>query len=335
MSKSVRPTIRLAVRAPFHLEATVRVLQRRPSNLIDIWEAPFYRRVVRANDRLALIEVSEKGTIDAPDVMLSSPSGALPVQLLEEVARTAREILGLDQQSTTHQSRAEAEPALRTTAMALRGMRAPRYPDLFETFANVIPFQQLSLQAGMAVVAHLVQRFGEVLELNGRRYFAFPRAEAIANARMSSLRRTGMSRHKSESLRAAAKAIAAGTLTADSIAALPSSEAIERLRELPGIGPWSAALILLRGFRRLDVFPPTDTGAESSLVALMRLRSPAALARVVERFGDCRGYLYFYGLASRLLAAGLIHAAPVPDATRVGIRYAGRLTRPNVTKKQG
>ena len=324
MSKSVRPTIRLAVRAPFHLEATVRVLQRRPSNLIDIWEAPFYRRVVRENDRLALIEVSEKGTIDAPDVMLSSPGGALPVQLREEVTRTAREILGLDQQSTTHQSRAEAEPALRTTAMALRGMRPPRYPDLFETFANVIPFQQLSLEAGMAVVAHLVQRFGGVLELNGRRYFAFPRAEAVANARMSSLRRTGMSRHKSESLRAAAKAIASGTLTVDSIAALPSSEAIERLRELPGIGPWSAALILLRGFRRLDVFPPTDTGAESSLVALMRLRSPAALGGVVERFGDCRGYLYFYGLASRLLAAGLIHAAPVPDAAHVAVPYASR-----------
>jgi hypothetical protein len=51
----------------------------------------------------------------------------------------------------------------------------------------------------------------------------------------------------------------------------------------------------------------------------MRLRSPAALERVVERFGDRRGYLYFYGLASRLLAAGLIHAAPVPDAAHVTV----------------
>ena len=308
------------------------MLQRRPSNLIDVWDAPFYRRVVRANDELVLIEVSETGTIDAPDVMLSSPLGALPVQLREPVTRTAREILGLDQQSTSHQSRAEAEPALRMTAVALRGMRAPRYPDLFETFANVIPFQQLSLEAGMAVVAHLVRRFGKALELDGRRYFAFPRAEAVADARTSSLRRTGMSRHKSEALRAAARAIASGTLTADCIAELPSSQAIERLRELPGIGPWSAALILLRGFRRLDVFPPTDTGAESSLMALMRLRSAAALGRVVERFGDRRGYLYFYGLASRLLAAGLIHAAPVPDAARVAVPYASR--RPGQTSRR-
>lgn len=317
MSNSAGPAIRLEVRAPFHLEATVRVLQRRPSNLIDVWEPPCYRRVIRLDGRPVLIEVSDRGTIDAPDVRLSLPRDRLPARLQKEAARTTREILGLDQQSTPHQSRAEAEPALRTTALALRGMRPPRYPDLFETFANVIPFQQLSLEAGMSVVAHLVERFGEVFQAGGRRHFAFPRAEAVAGERMSSLRRTGMSRHKSESLRAAARAIASGALTAESIAALPSLEAMERLRELPGIGPWSAALILLRGFRRLDVFPPTDTGAESSLLALMRLRSPDALGRVVERFGDCRGYLYFYGLASRLLAAGLIHAAAAPDAARL------------------
>lgn len=317
MSRSAGPAIRLEVRAPFHLEATVRVLQRRPGNLIDVWEPPCYRRVIRVQGRSVLIEVSDRGTIDVPEVRLSLPRDELPGRLQKEVARITREILGLDQRSTPHQSRAEAEPALRTTALALRGMRPPRYPDLFETFANVIPFQQLSLQAGMAVVAQLVQRFGEVLEVGGRRHFAFPRAEALAGERVSSLRRTGMSRHKSESLRAAARAIASGTLTAESIAALPSTAAMARLRELPGIGPWSAALILLRGFRRLDVFPPTDTGAESSLVALMRLRSPGALGRVVERFGDCRGYLYFYGLASRLLAAGLIHPAAAPDAARL------------------
>lgn len=332
MSQSSRATARLATRAPFHLEATVRVLQRRPTNLIDVWDGIHYRRVIRVHERLVPIEVSQKGTVDEPDVRLSLLARSVPARVLEEAVRIAREILGLDEQPMRHQSRAEAEPSLRVTAIALRGMRPPRYPDLLETFANVIPFQQLSLEAGMSVVAQLVQRFGEVLQLDGRRYVAFPSAQAIAGARLPSLRRTGMSRHKSESLRAAAKAIASGDLTADDIAALSSTEAIDRLRQLAGIGPWSAALILLRGFRRLDVFPPTDTGAESSLVALMRLRSPAALACVIERFGDCRGYLYFYGLASRLLAAGLIHTAGAPPAARVAVPWTGR--RPGRTSRR-
>ena len=177
----------------------------------------------------------------------------------------------------------------------------------------------------MSVVAHLVRRFGEVIEADGRTYHIFPHAKTIAEARSASVRRSGMSLRKTQSLRAAAKAIASGALNAESLARLSSTEAIMRLTELSGIGPWSAALILLRGLGRLDVFPQADTGAESSLAALLRLRSRASLPKVVERFGDCRGYLYFYGLASRLLARGLIHpAGPLSTHVNDSIRAQSR-----------
>ncbi|HEY7887941.1 MAG TPA: hypothetical protein VIC29_06905 [Steroidobacteraceae bacterium] len=41
----VAAALRLPMRAPFHLEATVRVLQRRPTNLIDTWDGDNYRRL--------------------------------------------------------------------------------------------------------------------------------------------------------------------------------------------------------------------------------------------------------------------------------------------------
>jgi DNA-3-methyladenine glycosylase II len=128
-----------------------------------------------------------------------------------------------------------------------------------------------------------------------------------------------MSARKAQTLHSVAVAIASRVLTAESITDLPSAEAIDRLREFSGIGAWSAALVLLRGFRRLDVFPPGDSGAERTLRALMRLRSHAALTRLVNRFGRCRGHLYFYGIAGRALDAGLIRAAPVqPIGVGVG-----------------
>lgn len=283
---------------------------------------------------MLLLDVENRGTIDAPDLRLtlargSSPSGRIAHSrghpswhdLRDAAARVAIDILGLDLDPDPAQRRAEAEPALSRTAIALRGLRPPRYPDLFETIANVIPFQQVSLEAGMAVVEKLVRRFGEGLTIDEQRFSLFPSAEVVADARILSLRRCGMSERKSQALRAAARAIACGELTAAQIATLPSIAAIEALMQHSGIGPWSAALILLRGFRRLDVFPQADTGAESALAALMRLRSSASLARIVERFGEYRGYLYFYGLASRLLSAGLIHAAPVlTRATRTARR---------------
>lgn len=300
--------VRLPVRAPFHLEATVRVLQRRSANLIDRWEGQRYRRAMRVHGRPVLIEVENAATIEAPDLRLTVASAGSSSRSSGAAAQIVREMLGLDLDPELPQRRAEAEPALRDTARALRGMRPPRYPDLIETFANVIPFQQVSLEAGMAVVARLVHRFGESLAKQGHRHLLFPSAETLAGASEQSLRACGMSARKSRALRSIAKAIASGDLTSEGLQALPSTEAMERLMRLSGIGPWSAALVLLRGFRRLDVFPQADTGAESSLARLLHLRSRASLARVIERFGDFRGYLYFYGLASRLLEAGLIHA---------------------------
>jgi DNA-3-methyladenine glycosylase II len=79
---------------------------------------------------------------------------------------------------------------------------------------------------------------------------------------------------------------------------------------LPGIGPWSAGLVLLRGFRRLEVFPENDSGAQRNLRTLFQVRSKVALRRIVERFGDYRGYLYFCALASHLAQSGLIQSDP-------------------------
>jgi DNA-3-methyladenine glycosylase II len=91
---------------------------------------------------------------------------------------------------------------------------------------------------------------------------------------------------------------------------MTTSDALRTLVQIPGIGPWSAGLVLLRGLGRLEVFPPGDVGAARGLSALLELEPGVALSRGVERFGKLRGYLYFFGLGGSLLRKGLIHAAP-------------------------
>ena len=96
---------------------------------------------------------------------------------------------------------------------------------------------------------------------------------------------------------------------------MTSQQALHALTELPGIGPWSAALVMLRGFGRLDVFPPGDVGAARGLGPLLRLGPRTSIDRAVERFGDRRGYLYFCGLGANLLARGLIRPATPEQGT--------------------
>ena len=307
---------KLSTRAPFHLEATVRVLQRRPANRVEVWDQDRYLRALSSADGLALVEVENRGTIDDPDLRLSIRSGSPTAEARSRLEQTVRTVLGLELDPEPLQRLAEGERALRRTALALRGMRPPRFADWFETFANVVPFQQLSLDAGLAIVERLVERFGKHLEDGGRRFHAFPTAQAIAESRLAALRECGLSARKAESLRYLARAIESGELSEEKISSMSTDDALRTLIELPGIGPWSAGLVLLRGLGRLDVFPPGDVGAARRLRALMHFGPRASLDRVTERFGDYRGYLYFCGLGGSLLANGLIHAAPPSSAPR-------------------
>ncbi|MGH8137601.1 MAG: DNA-3-methyladenine glycosylase family protein [Steroidobacteraceae bacterium] len=301
---------RLITRAPFHLQATVRVLQRRPGNRVDVWDSGRYLRVLETADSLVLVEVENRGTIDNPHLRFAIRSGDPTIATRLTVGHTLRKILGLDVDPRPLHRLVAAERTLRTTALALRGMRPPRFAALFEAFANVVPFQQLSLDAGVAIVGRLVERFGEHLEHGGRRFHACPTARTIARARLEALRECGLSAGKAKSLRSLARVIESGALSEGEISGMSTKDALTTLTELPGIGPWSAGLVLLRGLGRIDVFPPGDVGAVRGLRALMGVGPRAPLDRVIKHFGDYRGYLYFCALGGSLLAKRLIQAAP-------------------------
>ncbi len=302
--------VRLAVKAPFHLEATVRVLQRRPSNAFNLWEQGRYFRVLTLTRGPALVEVDNRGTIDDPDVRLCVRCDHAGSATHIEAAQTVRKMLGLDLDPAPLQNLGDIDPRLRSTTLALRGMRPPRFANLFEAFANVVPFQQLSLDAGVAIVARLVDRFGQRLEYGNRRFHGFPATSVIANAQIQTLRSCGLSSRKAEVLRYLARLMKSGQLTEDELATMTTKNALSTLIELPGIGPWSTGLVLLRGLGRTDVFPPGDVGAIRGLRELLRLGPRARLEHAVERFGNHKGYLYFCVLAHNLRARGLIHAAP-------------------------
>jgi DNA-3-methyladenine glycosylase II len=313
----------LATRAPFHLQATVRVLQRRPTNRVDIWEQNGrYLRALATSEGMALVEVTNHGTIDQPDVRFTVPSGNPSSAARAALAQQVRRVLGLDVDPKPLQRLSESQRELAPTAAALRGMRPPRFAGLFEAFGNVIPFQQVSLDAGVAIVGRLVERFGEVLEHDGRHFSMFPRARRLAEAPLEALRACGLSLKKADSLRRIAMAIEAGALAEDTLLKMSSADAVRSLSELQGIGPWSASLVLLRGLGRLDVFPPGDVGVIRGLERITRLPPGPSLDRIIQRFGDHRGYLYFCSLGSALVARGLIDPAPLQRR-----RAASRRTR--------
>jgi DNA-3-methyladenine glycosylase II len=306
------PRWTLGTSAPFHLEATVRVLQRRPTNPVDVWERDHYMRVLAVSERLVLVEVKNCGTIDVPDVRFSIRAGNASCAMRVAAGGVLRKILGLDVDPQPLQHLMEAERAFPATALALRGMRPPRFVGLFEAFASIVPFQQLSLEAGVAIVARMVTKFSRYLQYDGRRFYAFPTAQAIADAPLEQLRACGLSARKAQTMRDLARTVESGALTENQLSSMSTDEALRTLTALPGIGPWSAGVVLLRGLGRTDIFPPGDVGAARGLRALMRRGPHWPVARIIERFGEHRGYLYFCALGGGLLSKGLIHPGSAP-----------------------
>jgi AraC family transcriptional regulator of adaptative response / DNA-3-methyladenine glycosylase II len=99
----------------------------------------------------------------------------------------------------------------------------------------------------------------------------FPQAADLAGADLSGL---GLTTARQATLRALATAVAGGGLALDQGA--DPEETAARLAELPGVGPWTAAYILMRAVGDPDAYPASDLGLRR---ALERLGGDAAQAR--------------------------------------------------------
>jgi DNA-3-methyladenine glycosylase II len=285
------------VRPPFRLSLTVAALQRRPENPVDVWSVD--GRYLRAFDTArgpVTWAVAEEAGGTRLRVELSGDIDD-PQRWRSLVAR----LLGTDIDLGPFYAKAARLPAVAPLVARFRGVKPPRFASLWEAIVNSVVFQQLSLAAAMTMVRRLVLAFSTPVELAGQKLFPFPPAEAVASSSTRDLRTLGLSGTKAGALRTCAQRIVAGVLREEDLEGLADDEIARRLLELPGIGPWTASLILLRGFRRLDVFPGGDVAAARGLDAVAGARG----AELVEALGDHRGMLYFHLLLNSLAARGI------------------------------
>jgi len=292
--RSVRITLRPEPLPNFAL--TARVLRRSPRNLIDrVDEYGTWTRVVALSSGPALLRGRQQGTTLAFD---ATPGGAGDRRAIEALVKR---LFSLELDLRPFWRRVRRERGFAELARRCAGLRPQRFPTLFEALANGICCQQLSLAAGMTRLGHLAERFGPRTG-DGTRVGP-PDPTLVARAPLSALRQTGLSARRAEELRELARLPLARF--EHELAALPDAQARARLLELPGIGPWTADYVLLRGLGRLDVFPSGDVGATRTLGRVLgRVIDPPAAVQFAERFAPLRGMLYFCMLGNVLATPG-------------------------------
>ncbi len=291
---------------PYRLDLTVTALRRLSTNLVNVLTADgaFLRVLGPAGHRVIVRAVQHRR--EALAVTLDGAAGDHQTALA-----TVRRMLGTDRDVSDFARAARRIPWLAPLAARLRGLKPPRYATLWEALVNAIVFQQVSLAAASAITRRLIVALERPLEADGAVLYPFPSVEEFVAAGDSQLRTLGLSRGKIGTLRRSAEAVLSGTLDEASLEGQPSPEAASSLQRIKGIGPWTAAVILLRGLGRLDVFPLNDTSVARNVRFVAGERSvdvPATL----EALRPCQGMLYYHLLLGRLEARGEIPGSSLP-----------------------
>jgi DNA-3-methyladenine glycosylase II len=293
----------VAVASPYRLDLTVSALRRLSTNVVDVLTPDGeYVRVIAGARRPVVVRVKQ----ERPDSIAVTIDG--PRSEHAQVLVLARRILGVDRELTHFDRAAARMPWLRPLALRMRGVKPPRYPSLWEAFVNAIAFQQVSLHAASAIVRRLITTLSPPIESEGTLSYVFPSAEQVLGADDELLRATGLSTGKLATLRRVGEALASGAMSEAMLEEHPSADAAALLRQIKGIGPWTATVILLRGLGRLDVFPMNDTSVARNL-ALVAGSATLDVGKILEALGPQRGMLYYHLLLARLEARGeLKHA---------------------------
>jgi AraC family transcriptional regulator of adaptative response / DNA-3-methyladenine glycosylase II len=266
---------RLFYRPPFDWGSLLMFFSRRVFVGVEQVDGERYQRTVGIGSHQGWVSVENDSRQSALRVEVSI--SLLPV--LTQVLARLRRLFDLEatpQQIAIHLgSLAENNP----------GLRVPGAFDGFEMAIRAILGQQVSVKAATTFAGRLTKQFGQPITtpLPGLTHLA-PTASAIATATIDELSRIGITQSRARSILAMAQAVVNGLVTLDVVVSI--DRALTKLKELPGIGDWTAHYFAMRVFGWPDAFPHSDLG----ILKALKMSNPRQALVAAESWRPWRAY---------------------------------------------
>lgn len=196
-----------------------------------------------------------------------------------DVGPQLERILGLEHDGDAFVAVLDGDPVLRTLWERTGHLRQVSFPSPYEAACWSVIALRLRQPQAVQVRRRIEAAIGDG---------AFPVPERLAGLEPVE----GLSEAKAERLRAMARAALDGRLDPYELRALPQDEAIARLRELPGLGPFYASLVLLRATGATDAFFPIERLRHAAARAydLPEAPSEQAFTAMAERWRPFRSW---------------------------------------------
>jgi AraC family transcriptional regulator of adaptative response / DNA-3-methyladenine glycosylase II len=255
-------TLQLSYRPPYDWAGTLAFLKARELKGVEWVTGSFYARTVHLGDSKGWIKVTRSEKKNA--LLLEFTHSLAPV--LPALLNRARDLFDLNARPEIISGHLAQDKILGPLVKANPGMRVPGAFNGFEMGLRAILGQQVTVKSATTVAGRLVASFGEPVvtpfpELNR----LTPAPGKVARVDINKLAKLGIVRARCESILGLAQAQASGRLSLDSGNHHSPEDTIERLAQLPGIGPWTANYIAMRALRWPDAFPKEDIAVRNNL----------------------------------------------------------------------
>ncbi len=217
--------------------------------------------------------------------LLANPGQAMT----HDVRTTLERMLSLDVDGAGFADVAARDDVVAGLRHRHAGIRPVLLPSPYEAAARAIIGHQLPVRQAAAITARIAAEHGVPVEVDDRVMPTFPAPAQLTN--LPAVR--GLAARKVEQLRVLGNAAADGWLSSARLRSLDRAEALAELQQLPGIGPFSAELIMMRGVGEPDAFPLLEKRLHRAMAAAYHLGDEPdlpTLERIAERWRPYRNW---------------------------------------------
>jgi len=276
--------LRLPLRPPFAADEVVAFLAARALPGVEAGGGRHFARTLSLPHGAGVAElVPEAGFVRAT-LQLDDLRDLTPA------VQRCRRLLDLDADPEAVDARLGEDPVLGPLVRRRPGLRLPGCVDPHELAVRAVLGQQVSVQAARGLLGRLVAEHGTALAVpratpSGPLTHRFPDAPTLAALDPG---RLPLPRARARAVVALASALAASSVVLDG--GTDAEAARHALRTLPGVGPWTADYVAMRGLGHPDVALPADLGIRRSLAGLGLDPDAAGVEALARAWRPWRSY---------------------------------------------
>ncbi|WXG39744.1 MAG: DNA-3-methyladenine glycosylase [Candidatus Freyarchaeum deiterrae] len=284
--------------SPFDFDLSAKIFSD-DDKQIRKYENGKYWQVLRVNNKLIFTSITSSGTADEAKLLVRLESNE---EISNNDKKIAKEIiyslfnLGFDLKPFYEY--VKKDKIMSNLTRKLNGLKSPTTSTVYEALIDSIVEQQISLNVAHSMERKIIKTFGDILKVDDEVYYAYPTPQKLASLTIEQLRECGLSSRKAEYIRDISKLVADGKLDLEKFKGYEDiNDIINELREIRGIGVWTAEMTMVRGMQKLEAIPADDIGLRRTISHYYckdRKISNDETRRIAEKWGKWKGLASFY-----------------------------------------